>query len=109
MFRPSHIQPAPQLPPEPHWRLCTQIFERVSQKPFAQSLSWLHVGAPDVPPTQVERESQTCPVGQVVLFWHMLVFLQVPLSQSEPGEQSQSERHCDPPGPTFEQPLLSQV
>src|SRR5215467_517882 len=95
MPRLSQVQPAPQFPPAPQALLMTQTFERASQKPFAQSLSLLQLGAPEVPPTQVERESQTWPVGHVP-FWQKLVFLQLPLSQSQPGAQSQSERHCPP-------------
>src|SRR5262249_18197233 len=107
MFRLSQVQPAPQLPSEAQGKLITQSFERGSQKPFAQSLSLLQLGAPEPPLTQVERESQIWPVGHVP-FWQKLVFLQAPFSQSQPGAQSQSERHCPPFEPTLLQPELSQ-
>lgn len=108
MFRLSQVQPAPQLPPGPQALVVTQTCERVSQKPFAQSMSWVQVGAPEVPPTQVERESQVWPVGHEAPFWQKLVFLQVPLSQSQPGAQSQSELQRPPFWPTLLQPELSQ-
>jgi len=96
--RESQVQPAPQLDGSEVGQLevGTQTPLRVSQNPSEQSLFWVHF-LPLGGLTQVERESQTKPEGQLPSLEQKPWFTQLPLSQSKPGGQSQSMVQVAPP------------